>query len=60
VPKDQTFAFGDARNDHEMIEWAATGVAMGNAFAETKAIANVVTATNDEDGVAVFVEQLLR
>jgi len=59
VPTDRTYAFGDARNDHEMLEWASTGVAMGNAFEETKSIADSVTATNDEDGVAVFVEHLL-
>jgi len=59
VPVDRTFAFGDARNDHEMLEWASTGVAMGNAFDETKAVAHEVTATNDDDGVAVFVERLL-
>lgn len=54
-----TVVFGDARNDHEMLEWAGTGVAMGNADDLTKDLADVVTESNDQDGVAVYIEQLL-
>lgn len=52
-------AFGDARNDITMLEWAGTGVAMGNADDETKAAADFVTRTNDEDGIAWALERLL-
>ena len=52
-------AFGDAHNDLEMIEYAGTGVAMGNASREIKDAADLVTLTNDEDGVAVTVRTLL-
>ena len=41
-----------------MIEWAGTGVAMGNAVEEVKAVAQMVTA-NNEDGIAVALDKLL-
>lgn len=47
-------AFGDGRNDIEMLRWAGTGVAMGNAYPEAKAAADVVTASVDQDGVAAY------
>lgn len=50
-------AFGDMPNDLEMLEWAGTGVAMGNARFEVKAAADTVTLSNDEDGVAEYLEQ---
>jgi Cof subfamily protein (haloacid dehalogenase superfamily) len=52
-------AFGDMPNDTEMLRWAGLGVAMGNAHPAVKAAADEVTATNDEDGVALVVERLL-
>jgi Cof subfamily protein (haloacid dehalogenase superfamily) len=60
LDRDDVVAFGDGLNDHEMLTWAGRGVAMGNADARTKAIADEVTASNDEDGVALVVERLLR
>jgi len=51
-------AFGDGGNDIEMLQWAGTGVAMGNARAEVQAAADQVTAHVDEGGVAVFIEAL--
>lgn len=50
-------AFGDDRNDLPMIMGAGCGVAMGNAIPEVLAAANTVTSTNNEDGVAVFLEK---
>lgn len=44
-------AFGDGHNDKSMIEYASLGVAMGNAEVEVKAIADVITKSNDEDGI---------
>ncbi|WP_070119806.1 Cof-type HAD-IIB family hydrolase [Bacillus marinisedimentorum] len=59
VPKDRIIAFGDEDNDLEMIEYAGHGVAMGNAIDALKNIANSVTAHNDEDGVALMLEEKL-
>ena len=59
VERDDVVAFGDGLNDHEMLTWVGHGVAMGNADAETKVIADEVTASNDDDGVAIVVERLL-
>lgn len=55
----EVMAFGDDTNDLEMVQEAGVGVAMGNAIPELKAVANRVTLTNDEDGVAVVVEEYL-
>jgi Cof subfamily protein (haloacid dehalogenase superfamily) len=52
-------AMGDAENDHEMLELAGLGVAIGNADAALKKIANEVVGTNDEDGVAEAVERFV-
>jgi Cof subfamily protein (haloacid dehalogenase superfamily) len=51
-------AFGDDVNDVEMVAEAALGVAMDNAVDEVKAVADRITATNDEDGVALVLEEL--
>ncbi|CQR63123.1 HAD family hydrolase [Streptomyces leeuwenhoekii] len=55
----ETIAFGDMPNDIPMFGWAARGVAMANAHAELKAVADEVTSSNDEDGIAVVLERLL-
>lgn len=52
-------AIGDQVNDVEMIQHAALGVAMGNATEQIKGLANVTTASNAEDGVAVAIERML-
>lgn len=49
-------AFGDAPNDREMLAWAGLGVAMGNAVPELKALADIVTGSNDDEGVAAVLE----
>ncbi|AMC93618.1 HAD family hydrolase [Erysipelothrix larvae] len=46
-------AFGDGHNDQSMLEYAGIGVAMGNAVDEVKAIADEITLSNDEDGIAL-------
>ena len=53
-------AFGDAENDAEMLSFAGIGVAMGNAAEILKQIADMVTASNAEDGVAQTIEKLLK
>ena len=55
----QTIAFGDAPNDIAMLQAAGVGVAMGNATADTKAAADMVTLTNNDDGIAAALEKLL-
>ncbi len=45
--------------DHELLEWAGLGVAMANASSWTKSFADLETASNAEDGVALVVERLL-
>lgn len=51
-------AFGDMPNDLSMLAWAGHAVAVANAHPDVLAVADEVTATNDEDGVAVVVERL--
>ncbi|WP_329622285.1 Cof-type HAD-IIB family hydrolase [Streptomyces sp. NBC_01255] len=55
----ETIAFGDMPNDIPMFAWAAHGVAMGNAHEELQAVADEVTSSNEEDGIAVVLERLL-
>ncbi|MFV0134916.1 HAD family hydrolase [Streptomyces sp. HMX87] len=54
-----TIAFGDMPNDIPMFGWASHGVAMANAHAELRAVADEVTSSNDEDGIAVVLERFL-
>ncbi|MFI0513141.1 HAD family hydrolase [Streptomyces sp. WSLK1-5] len=54
-----TIAFGDMPNDIPMFAWASYGVAMADAHAELKAVADEVTSSNEEDGIAVVLERLL-
>jgi hypothetical protein len=56
----EVIAFGDFLNDVPMLAWAGRGVAMANAHAEVLAVADEVTASNDDDGVAIVLEQLAR
>jgi HAD superfamily hydrolase (TIGR01484 family) len=59
ITAEEVIAFGDYDNDLPLLTWAGHAVAMGNATAEVKAIADEVTLTNDEDGLAFVVERLL-
>ncbi|MDQ0153859.1 Cof-type HAD-IIB family hydrolase [Robertmurraya andreesenii] len=59
IPKERIIAFGDEDNDLEMIEYAGHGIAMGNAIDELKTLANDITQTNEEDGVAIYLNELL-
>lgn len=52
-------AFGDGGNDIEMLQWAGTGVAMGNAAPHVRAAADHVTATVEAGGIAAFLEPVL-
>ena len=54
-----TLAVGDGRNDVEMLQWAARGVAMGNAPAEVRAAADEVCGDVLEDGLADVLDAVL-
>ncbi|AYC29000.1 Cof-type HAD-IIB family hydrolase [Paenisporosarcina cavernae] len=60
IPKERIIAFGDEDNDLEMLDYAGIGVAMGNAIAPLKSIANEVTSSNNEDGIADFLIERLK
>ena len=55
---ENVMAFGDSFNDLHMLMWAGTGVAMGNADERLKAVADLVTDTNVNGGVAKAVYQV--
>ena len=59
MKREDLMAFGDGFNDLSMLEYAGIGIAMGNAVDEVKAIADFITISNDEDGIAIALEQLL-
>ncbi|MFV0396035.1 MAG: Cof-type HAD-IIB family hydrolase [Coprobacillaceae bacterium] len=52
-------AFGDGHNDASMVKYAGLGIAMENAVDDLKAIANDITLSNDEDGIAAALEKHL-
>ncbi|MCR4426775.1 MAG: Cof-type HAD-IIB family hydrolase [Firmicutes bacterium] len=58
IDPSEVVAFGDGVNDTELLEFAGLGVAMGNSPDSVREAADIVTATNDEDGVAVIIEDL--
>jgi hypothetical protein len=53
-------AFGDMPNDIPMLIWAGRGVAVANAHPDVLAIADEVTGSNDDDGVAAVIEEITR
>lgn len=59
LERESLMAFGDGFNDLSMIQFASQGVAMANAVEEVKSIADFVTTSNEEDGIAHALEHLL-
>ena len=59
IQKDDVIAIGDSENDIDMINYSGTGIAMGNAPDSVKSVADFVTLTNDEDGVALAISKFL-
>lgn len=57
IPSGEMMAFGDAQNDAEMLDMAGMGVAMGNADDALKDIADYITLSNNDDGVAHAVSE---
>lgn len=56
---DQVMTIGDNFNDYAMLEYAGIGIAMGSAPSEVQKIANYVTGTVEEDGVAQTIAKFL-
>lgn len=59
VTPDEVLAIGDGENDIEMLQLAGMGVAMGNAHAKLKAVADATVASNDQDGLAEALEKFV-
>ncbi len=57
--KERTVAFGDGENDVELVEWPSYGVAVENAHARVKAVAQWICPPASEEGVAQVLEALL-
>ncbi|MNZ82484.1 putative phosphatase YwpJ [compost metagenome] len=57
--RDEVAAIGDYDNDIDMLQWAGLGIAMGNAKEHVKSIAQAVTSTNRDNGVAQAVLKYL-
>ena len=57
LKREELMACGDSDNDYSMIEAAGLGVAMANASKEIKNLADAVTLSNDEDGVAYAIKK---
>lgn len=59
INPNEIICIGDSGNDKQMIEYAGLGVAMGNAFPEIKEIADYVTYTNEQNGVAHVIDKFI-
>ena len=59
INPEDTISFGDGQNDLSIINFAGIGVAMGNAVENLKKAADVITLSNDEDGIAYVLEKYL-
>ena len=59
ITMDQVMAIGDSMNDKKMIMQVGLGIAMGNAQEQIKLVADDVTDTNNNDGVAKAIERFI-
>jgi hydroxymethylpyrimidine pyrophosphatase-like HAD family hydrolase len=59
IRPEEVAAFGDMPNDIEMLSWAGSSYAMGNAHPDVLAAATGSTLDNNEDGVALVIERIL-
>ncbi len=57
IDRGRTIAFGDMPNDIEMLTWVNHGVAMANAVDPVKRVADEITGTNNDAGVAQVLER---
>ena len=59
IQREEIMACGDGMNDYEMLKTVGFAVAMENGHPKVKEIADYITATNDEDGVAKAIEKFV-
>lgn len=59
ITREEVICCGDGYNDKTMIEFAGLGVAMANARKEVQEVADYITASNDEDGIAEVIEKYI-
>jgi len=59
IDRNEIIAIGDNENDISMIRYAGLGIAMGNAESEVKELADYITLSNEEDGVARVIEEFI-
>lgn len=59
IPASEMMAIGDEENDISMLIYAGIGVAMGNARDDVKQVSDVITSTNEENGVARAIEKYI-
>ena len=59
VTREQVMAIGDNANDVGMLNWAGFSVAVANAVPDAMAVADLVTDSNDQDGVANAIKQVI-
>lgn len=59
IPMEDLIAFGDDQNDMEMLQMCGTGIAMENGIDELKLQANYICSSNENDGVAEWIEKNL-
>ncbi|AGK96188.1 sugar-phosphatase [Clostridium pasteurianum] len=59
IKQDEIICVGDADNDKHMIEYAGLGVAMGNADDKIKELANFVTKSNEDNGIAYIIDKFI-
>lgn len=60
IKQEEVIAIGDGYNDLSMIKFAGLGIAMGNAQEPVKKVANYITLTNEEDGVAEAIDHFIQ
>jgi hydroxymethylpyrimidine pyrophosphatase-like HAD family hydrolase len=58
IAAENVLAFGDGENDAEMLRAAGYGIAMSNGMPAALGAANFITASNDEGGVGLFLNQV--
>lgn len=59
IDREHIISFGDGHNDLSLIHYAGVGIAMGNAVEELKSAADKITSSNNEDGIAEALSELL-
>ena len=59
IPASDVIGIGDADNDTDLVRWAGLGIAMGNATESLLAVADHVTASNEDDGLAKAIRRFV-